>query len=941
MKNIRPLLLAALIIFPAVGFAAVPVPSLPPRVVAPTDTAQFRRFVLDNGLRVLLVSDQKFNKSGASLVVNVGQIDDPADREGLAHFLEHMLFLGTEKFPEVSDWDNYLGQNGGTNNAYTASDHTNYQFDIRHDAFVGALDRFAQFFIAPKFSPEFTGREINAVHNEAMRHVQNDGRRAAGVAREVYTPGSNESKFSAGNKDTLAGATPAIVRAFYEQHYTSDRMALSLAGKVSLDELEKLARTLFSAIPRRTVPAVVRTPAFLPRKAALRLAQIEPIKEVRQLQLEFVVPATRPDFAGKPDELLSQLIGYAGPGGLETLLKTEGLANSISAGLWERTGDYGSLMVSVSLTPAGRENTARVLGLIFSYLDHLRAAPFPADYYRDRARIAALNETYGDRGEGSELATQLANQALFYPLEVAERATAVWGAPDEAAYRRLLNVLTPDNLLVTLMAKGVPTDKTERIYGTAYSYSEDSGAAYTALAQPAKVAFTLPTANRFMPTTTALLPERPLPLIAEPGLQLFYAGETEFLRPQTALIYRFVPVRAMATAQNAALLALYGACLNDALAADADAAALAGLTIATEATLEGVRVKVTGFGDSPVLYATHVATQLRAFTLTPARFDAVKDSLLRGLRSYPETEAYKLAQDRRDALSREFAFPPDELLAPATAATWADVQALAQKFFATGRIEALVHGHLTPEAAIAATRTIAGKIGATAAPESALLLRRHIVLAAGEDVVDAGLIAGVNSAFVQDRLLPDDAPATRAAALVLSNFLSEPFYSELRTKQQLGYIVGANTSGSLRQRYFTFVIQASGYAPDDLRTRAETFIATLPAALAALGNDEWTTLVAGARSTLEEKPKNIADKAESFFSLAYSYDGEWDRRQAALAALTTLTKDQAAALLTRTLAPETARRRTILLHSKNHPPAAPIVPTFTDRNTWKAAREFK
>jgi insulysin len=935
------ILAAALALFPAAGFAAEPAPALPPRVVAPTDTAQFRRFVLDNGLRVLLVSDQKFNKSGASLVVNVGQIDDPADREGLAHFLEHMLFLGTEKYPEVSDWDNYLGQNGGTNNAYTASDHTNYQFDIRHDAFNGALDRFAQFFIAPKFSPEFTGREINAVHNEAMRHVQNDGRRAAGVARELYTPGSNESNFSAGNKDTLAGATPAIVREFYEQHYTSDRMALSLAGKASLDELEQLARTLFGPIPRRTVPAVVRTPAFLPRKTALRLAQIEPIKEVRQLQLEFVVPATRPDFAGKPDELIAQLIGYAGPGGLETLLKTEGLANSISAGFWERTGDYGSLMVSVSLTPTGRENTARVLGLIFSYLDHLRAAPFPAEYYRDRARIAALNETYGDRGEGSELATQLANQALFYPLAVAERATAVWGAPDEAAYRRLLNVLTPDNLLVTLMAKGVPTDKTERIYGTAYSYSEDSGAAFAALKQPAKVAFTLPTANRFMPTSTALLPERPLPLIAEPGLQLFYAGETEFLRPQTALIYRFVPVRAMATAQNAALLALYGACLNDALAADADAAALAGLTIATEATLEGVRVKVTGFGDSPVLYATHVATQLRTFTLTPARFDAVKDTLLRGLRSYPETEAYKLAQDRRDALSREFAFPPDELLAPATAATWTDVQTFAQTFFATGRVEALVHGHLTPEAAVAATRAIAGKIGATPAPESALLVRRHIVIAAGEDIVDAGLIAGVNSAFVQDRLLPDDAPATRAAALVLSNFLSEPFYSELRTKQQLGYIVGANASGSLGQRYFTFVIQASGYPPDDLRTRAETFIATLPAALAALSNDEWTTLVAGARSTLEEKPKNIADKAESFFSLAYSYDGEWDRRQAALAALATLTKDQAAALLTRTLAPETARRRTILLHSKNHPPAASITPSFTDRNTWKAARAYQ
>ena len=277
----------------------------------------------------------------------------------------------------------------------------------------------------------------------------------------------------------------------------------------------------------------------------------------------------------------------------------------------------------------------------------------------------------------------------------------------------------------------------------------------------------------------------------------------------------------------------------------------------------------------------------------------------------------------------------------ATAATWADVQAFAQKFFATGRVEALVHGHLTPEAAVAATRAIAGKIGATPAPESALIVRRHIVLAAGEDIVDAGLIAGVNSAFVQDRLLPDDAPATRAAALVLSNFLSEPFYSELRTKQQLGYIVGANVSGSLSQRYVTVGIQASGYAPDDLRTRAETFIATLPAAIAALSNDEWTTLVAGARSTLEEKPKNIAEKADAFFTLAYTFDGEWDRSQAALAALATLTRQDAAALLTQTLAPATARRRTILLHSKNHPPAASITPSFTDRNTWKAARAYQ
>ncbi|MBI5770771.1 MAG: insulinase family protein [Verrucomicrobia bacterium] len=941
MKSLRfPLLVLALAAAVSSALAAS-APALSPRVVAPTDTAQFRRFVLDSGLRVLLVSDPKFNKSGASLVVNVGQIDDPADTEGLAHFLEHMLFLGTEKYPDVAEYGNYMRQNGGYNNAYTSSDITNYQFEVSHAAFAGGLDRFAQFFIAPKFNPEFTGREVNAVHNEAMRHVQNDQRRVFGVARELYAPGSGESKFSTGTKDTLAKATPAVVRAFYEAHYTSDHMALCLAGKAPLDELEKHARSLFSAIPRRNVPAVKREAKFLPRQAALRLAQVEPVKELRQLNLEFVVPATRPDFASKPDTLVTELLGYTGPGGIEDYLKREGLANGVSAFIWERTGDYGSLMVNVSLTPSGQQQHPRVLAAVMSYLAHLRAAPFPAQFFRDRARIGALNETYHDRGEGAALATKLANQALFYPLEVAERAADAWGAPDEAAYRRLLDALTPDNLLVALVAKGVPTDRRERIYNTAYSYREETGAAYDALVQPAKLPFALPGANRFMPGDSPLQAERPLPLISEPGVQLFYAADTEFQRPQTALVFRFVPVRDVGTVDTAALLRLYSACLGDSLDAVAGDAALAGVEFGTDASLEGFKLTVTGFGDSPVRYATHVAEQLRTFALTPQRFDAVKEAVLRTLRSYHETEAYVLARDRRDALTREFHFLPNELIARTESATWADVQAFARKFFAAGKLEAVVHGHLPPDAAIAATRSIAAKIGARPAAESALLRRRHLVIAPQEDIVDAGLIAGVNAAFVRDYLLPDDSPATRAAATVLANFFGEPFYSELRTKQQLGYIVGSSASASQRQRYFTFVVQSSGYAPDELRRRAETFIAGIPALLAAVDDKQWATLIAGARSQLEEKPKSIRDKAEIFFGRAYTYDGEWDRQPASLAALARLTKEQAAALLTKALASDTARRRTVLLHSKSHPPAEVIAPAFTDRDAWKAGRKFE
>ena len=942
-------LLVLALCYACAGSAAVAAPAapalaaeLPAWVQAPNDSARFRRFTLDNGMRVLLVSDPRFNKSAAALAVNTGSNDDPLEHQGLAHFLEHMLFLGTEKYPDVSDFDNFLGSNGGYNNAYTASDHTNYQIEVRHEAFAGALDRFAQFFIAPAFNADFTSREVSAVNNEAMRHVQNDSRRLTAVVRELYQAGSVEAKFSIGNKDTLARATPDVVRSFYRRHYSAQRMALALAGTASLDELEKLARQLFAAVPRHALSDTGVDAAFLPRKNALRLAQIEPVKEVRQLNLEFVLPATRPDFASKPDQLLTELIAYPGPGGLVTSLKQEGLINALSADIWERTGSYGSLMLQLSLTPAGQPQYRHVLQQVLGYLAFLRSAEFPAAFYQDHARVAAINETYKDRGEGAELATRLANQALFYPLEVAERAGDVWGKPSEPAYRKLLAALEPDNLLVTLMAKGVPVQRRERYYDIGYSYSEDAGAAFAALTQaPGPGTFTLPGSNRFMPGSVALLAERPLALIDEPGLALYYAQDTEFQRPQSSLVFRFVPARAVASADSSALLQLFDLCLRDFLEPALGDAQTAGLDFNAEVSLEGIKFSITGFGDSPVRLASYLASQLRSFTCAPQRFDALKEAMLRGLRSYDQTEAFKLAGDRRDALSREFYYLPSEQVSATAAATWPSVRALARSFMDQGKLEAVVHGHLTPEAAVGVTRAMAAGFASKGVAETALLRRRHLEIAPGENVQDGGAIAGVNSAFVRDYLLPQDSPATLASAVLLANFFGDAFYSELRTKQQLGYIVGSAASASVRQRYFCFIVQSSDYAPAELRARAEAFIATLPALLAASSAEQWDTLVAGARSTLAAKPKNMGEKAERFFALAYTYGGDWQRRQATLDALDQLTQAQAAALLAAVLDPARARQRSVLLASQKHASGDSGAPSLPERNAWKATRTFR
>ena len=146
-------------------------------VKSPNDSNQYRFIELNNGLRAILVSDKEADKAAASMNVAVGSGDDPKDREGLAHFLEHMLFLGTEKYPKPGEYQQFIKSHGGSHNAFTAFQNTNYFFDIQAQFLEPALDRFAQQFAAPLFTPELVDRERNAVHSEFSARQKEDSRR--------------------------------------------------------------------------------------------------------------------------------------------------------------------------------------------------------------------------------------------------------------------------------------------------------------------------------------------------------------------------------------------------------------------------------------------------------------------------------------------------------------------------------------------------------------------------------------------------------------------------------------------------------------------------------------------------------------------------------------------------------------------------------------------
>jgi len=922
--------------------AAIDPAAVPARQAAPNDASTYRRFVLPNGMKVLLLSDPKLNLSSAAMAVGVGSLSDPPERQGLAHYLEHMLFLGTEKYPSVAEFGEYLQRNGGYQNAYTARDRTNYHLEVQPGAFEGAVDRFAQFFIAPKFTPEFNEREVNAVHSEFQKNLENDGWREFALRNSIYRPGHPARSFNIGSRETLKGTTREELLAFHQRYYSANRMTLALTGPASLDQLEAWARRYFMAVPDNQ-RAELRYPIdYLPPKAALRVLRMEPVTDLRRMTLSFPLPDLRGDAGSKPAEVVAFLLGAEGSGSLLVALKQAGLATGLSVGADADTPDYGSFDMAVNLTPQGLAEYPRVLAMVFAAIDQLRRSGVPTHVFNERRTMATLDERFRDKGEGAGLAVALANLLMDYPIEIVERVPYLWLREDPAAVQRVLGQLRPDNLLVTLVAKGLPTDQTAPYFGTRYSYIEDTGPAWAALQQPPPVAaLRLPAPNSYVPARTEVLPIEPARLIDEPALSLYYAQDTEFQRPLVTHVVRMRLPRSLASRRNAALLYFYQACVKEALNETTYTAAEAGLRFDFGASLEGISLSIDGYDASAGRLFDEVLAGLRDCPLSPERYAALKDRLLRDLSAFERVDAYVTLQESRRRVVREFHYRPDELLPVARELTLAHVREFARSLYARGKLEALSYGNLGPTDAVATARRVAAVLKPAAVAPAQQLRRRLLAMPAGQPVRSSETLRVNNSAFRRELVLGGDTPELRAATLALSAFLGPLVYTELRTKQQLGYIVfgGAGDEGPAQFAYF--IVQSGDYPADVIESRADALISTLPAQIEALPDAEWQTIVAGLRTKLLEKDKSISERAGRLFELAYERQADWTRTAATLAALERLTQQRTAAILGTALVPPTARSRTFLGFSRDHKAQVPPSVSFTDPAAWKARQRYE
>ena len=286
---------------------------------SPNDSSSYEYLQLSNGLTVLLVHQADSEKSAAALTVNVGHFDDPLPREGLAHFLEHMLFLGSVRYPVAGDYQQFISHHGGSHNAWTGTEHSSFFFDIDTAFFAEGLDRFADMFSQPLFSQEYVEKERHAIEAEFSLKLKDDGRRIYQVHKETINPAHPFAKFSVGNLSTLAdtaeGSLQQALLDFFTAQYSASRMTLALVSSLTLAEQKQQVLQYFSALPSH-LPAktALTVPLYLPEHQAIQL-NIQPHRDTQKLVVSFAMPDIQHWYKHKIISFIAHLLGDEGQGG--------------------------------------------------------------------------------------------------------------------------------------------------------------------------------------------------------------------------------------------------------------------------------------------------------------------------------------------------------------------------------------------------------------------------------------------------------------------------------------------------------------------------------------------------------------------------------------------------------------------------------------------------
>ena len=863
---------------------------------SPNDPKHYQPITLANGLRVLLIQNSQSDKAAAALAVNVGHFSDPLERQGLAHFLEHMLFLGTEKYPDGSEYQAFISQFGGTHNAWTATEHTCFFFDIHHSQFSNALDRFSQFFITPLLSQSFIDKERQNIDSEFKLKLKDDIRRLYDVHKETINQQHPFAKFSVGNLTTLADRSNSSIRdellQFFIEHYRANFMTLAIEGPQPLATLKNLAQQFFSAIPSADTPKkTISEPLYLAQHLAMKLA-IKPVKHERKLIISFALPSIDHYYRGKPETIISYLLGHEGPGSIYSELKRQQWVMALSAGSGINGSNFKDFNVSVILTELGEQHIDEIIETVFCYLQLLTQKPIADYYYQEKKALAELSFQYQETLSPIDSVSQSVLNMQHYPEEDYIFGDYAMDGMNHDNFSELLRYFVSTNLRIIHVSPNHQCSQQSHWYKVPYQFEAIPAQLIQQWQQTQpNTALYLPSKNPYIIDHAVVydnerISEQPQLIEQKNGLNIWFKQDDHFKVPNGNIYLGLDTPITIANTANIAMTRLFVELFTDLVTEQNYDAELAGMHYHLYQHQGGMTLQLSGLSENQQPLLQQLLTQLSQVKFSEQSFQLFKQQLLHQWQNRSKNKAIAQLFSTLSSVMQANNPNADALFEALTKVNFEQFINFYNSLFEHLSIDVLIHGNWQIHHAHQIAETI----------NKAFNGKYHSRNAVSCPVTDTHGLTNI----ILPLILPDDDHAsilytplpTRdltlvALAMLTSHLLSPLFFQQMRTEKQYGYLVGVGYIPINRYPGLAMYIQ-SPHTPAQVLTKAmDEFIEQTSAQLSEMPALAWQQLQQGLASQLQEKDTSLSSKSQRLWLSLCNKDMHFNRNSLLIDAIQT------------------------------------------------------
>ena len=833
-------------------------------------------------------------------------------------------------------------------------EHTCYYFDVQAESFEGAFDRFAQCFISPLFTQSALDREVQAVDSEHAKNLQQDMWRMYQLSKSCMAPnGHPYGGFGSGNAESLKGENNIreLLVAFFEQNYRKSLQLYKLVvlGKESLDELQDMVEKYFMELvdafqddkesslskapryellkelyPAITPPATWQVPQRL---------HVVPVSQVHALELQFPMREILSLYNTKPTRYLSHLLGHEGTGSLLSLLKSKQYATELYADDGSKSCvPWSVFTVRMELTDSGLANVHEIIAMVFAYVDLLKSKGPQEWIHTEVKTVGDLQFRFLSQRNPMEYTCSLAGWMQHYPPELYLSGAYTLQEFDADLVQECLSALNPNNMLVLVSSPTFgegedPCTEEEQWYTTKYRKIEcDEGTwnDWKSLKYNKYPKLQLPEVNDMIATDFELLEaasdektypkDQPLCIHQDDNVRLWYKPDNIFEMPKVNIMYSFASGHGVFSADDAVAATLFAEIVHEQCNEFSYLASMAGLYCDISPSASGLELQISGYNHKVhKLVERLVDTMMNLLsgeTMVEAEmFDRLTFKVEQRYQSFLVSQPYQHAIYGGDLAMELGKGSIHDKMNVLRDTSLNDVLVFAKKFFKRCRMEGLVHGNLSAQQGYDITNMVWKKTHPSQPKSTEAVITRSALDKRVVDLSTKNGGSGQNTSFLYrftefNETNPNSCVATvlqmgkldmntNAKLAFVNHLVREPAFNQLRTEEQLGYIVhtSVKTSGD-HIKGLLFLIQSDSFDPIHVEERIEVFLANFRQRILDLTEEEFQTNVDTVVASFMEKNKNLGEESSRYWHVIQNKTYQFRRMQMIAEHVKELSKSQ-------------------------------------------------